>query len=221
MVARKFGRIVNIASDAGAVGSSGEAVYSACKGGLIALGKTLAREHIMDGIVINTVCPGPTETPLLAQMAADGGLGEQDRSEARTRDADAATRATRRLSRRRRFPVERRCRLHHRPDAVGLRRSDDARLRSSHGPKVLLTVFATVFVAELGDKTQLATMLYAADREVSKLTVFLGASLALVLASGIGVVAGSLLSEYISEKVLHYVAGVGFIVIGIWTLIRA
>jgi putative Ca2+/H+ antiporter (TMEM165/GDT1 family) len=88
-------------------------------------------------------------------------------------------------------------------------------------PKVLLTVFATVFVAELGDKTQLATMLYAADREVSKLTVFLGASLALVLASGIGVVAGSLLSEYISEKVLHYVAGAGFIVIGIWTLVRA
>jgi putative Ca2+/H+ antiporter (TMEM165/GDT1 family) len=87
-------------------------------------------------------------------------------------------------------------------------------------PKLLLTVFATVFVAELGDKTQLATMLYAADREVSKLTVFLGASLALVLASGIGVVAGSLLSEYISEKVLHYIAGLGFIVIGIWTLIR-
>jgi putative Ca2+/H+ antiporter (TMEM165/GDT1 family) len=87
--------------------------------------------------------------------------------------------------------------------------------------KVLLTVFATVFVAELGDKTQLATMLYAADREVSKLTVFLGASLALVLASGIGVIAGSLLSEYISEKVLQYIAGAGFIVIGIWTLVRA
>ena len=87
-------------------------------------------------------------------------------------------------------------------------------------PKVLLTVFATVFVAELGDKTQLATMLYAADREVSKLTVFLGASLALVLASGIGVLAGSMLSEYISEKVLHYIAGAGFIVIGVWTLIR-
>jgi 2-hydroxycyclohexanecarboxyl-CoA dehydrogenase len=77
MVARKFGRIVNIASDAGRVGSSGEAVYSACKGGLIALGKTLAREHIADGIVINTVCPGPTETPLLAAMATDGGLGEK------------------------------------------------------------------------------------------------------------------------------------------------
>lgn len=87
--------------------------------------------------------------------------------------------------------------------------------------KVLLTVFATVFVAELGDKTQLATMLYAADREVSKLTVFLGASLALVLASGIGVIAGSLLSEYISVKVLQYVAGAGFILIGIWTLMRA
>jgi 2-hydroxycyclohexanecarboxyl-CoA dehydrogenase len=77
MVSRKFGRIVNIASDAGRVGSSGEAVYSACKGGLIALAKTLAREHIADGIVINTVCPGPTETPLLAQMAKDGGLGER------------------------------------------------------------------------------------------------------------------------------------------------
>ncbi len=68
---------MNIASDAGRVGSSGEAVYSACKGGLIALGKTLAREHIADGIVINTVCPGPTETPLLAQMGSDGGLGER------------------------------------------------------------------------------------------------------------------------------------------------
>ena len=87
--------------------------------------------------------------------------------------------------------------------------------------KVLLTVFATVFLAELGDKTQLATMLYAADREVSKLTVFLGASLALVLASGIGVIAGSLLSEYISGKVLQYIAGGGFILIGIWTLMRA
>jgi 2-hydroxycyclohexanecarboxyl-CoA dehydrogenase len=77
MALRKFGRIVNIASDAGRVGSSGEAVYSACKGGLIALGKTLAREHIADGIVINTICPGPTETPLLAAMGADGGLGEK------------------------------------------------------------------------------------------------------------------------------------------------
>jgi putative Ca2+/H+ antiporter (TMEM165/GDT1 family) len=87
--------------------------------------------------------------------------------------------------------------------------------------KVLLTVFATVFVAELGDKTQLATMLYAADKEVSKLTVFLGASLALVCTSGLGVLVGSALSEYVSERALHYIAGVGFIVIGAWTLYRA
>ena len=87
--------------------------------------------------------------------------------------------------------------------------------------KVFATVFAAVFIAELGDKTQLATMLFAADREVSRWTVFLGASLALVLASAIGVLAGSLLSSYINEKVLHYVAGVGFIAIGAWTLYRA
>jgi putative Ca2+/H+ antiporter (TMEM165/GDT1 family) len=87
--------------------------------------------------------------------------------------------------------------------------------------KVLATVFATVFIAELGDKTQLATMLYAADREVSKWTVFLGASAALIVASGLGVLAGTLLSNFINERVLHYVAGVGFILVGIWTLVRA
>lgn len=84
--------------------------------------------------------------------------------------------------------------------------------------KVLLTVFIAVFIAELGDKTQLATMLFAADKEVSKLTVFIGASLALIVASGIGVLVGGLISEYISEKHLNYVAGVGFIGIGLWTL---
>ena len=87
--------------------------------------------------------------------------------------------------------------------------------------RVLLTVFITVFLAELGDKTQLATMLFAADRQVSRLTVFVGASLALVLASAIGVLAGAVVSEYISEKYLNYLAGVGFIGIGIWTLVRA
>ena len=87
--------------------------------------------------------------------------------------------------------------------------------------KILLTVFTAVFIAELGDKTQLATMLFAADKEVSKMTVFLGASLALILASAIGVLAGSFISSYISEKYLHYIAGVGFIGIGIWTLVRA
>ena len=86
--------------------------------------------------------------------------------------------------------------------------------------KVLFTVFSAVFLAELGDKTQLATMLFAADKEVSKLTVFIGASLALIVASGIGVLAGSAISEYISEKHLQYIAGIGFITIGFWTLIK-
>lgn len=87
--------------------------------------------------------------------------------------------------------------------------------------KILLTVFIAVFIAELGDKTQFATMLFAADKEVSKLTIFIGASLALIVASGIGVLAGGLISEYISEKHLNYVAGFGFIGIGLWTLTTA
>jgi putative Ca2+/H+ antiporter (TMEM165/GDT1 family) len=87
--------------------------------------------------------------------------------------------------------------------------------------KTLLMVFSAVFIAELGDKTQIATMLFAADKEVSKMTVFIGASLALIVASAVGVLAGSLLSEYINPKYLNYVAGVGFIGIGVWTLIRA
>jgi len=87
--------------------------------------------------------------------------------------------------------------------------------------KIFLTVFAAVFIAEIGDKTQLATMLFAADKEVSKYTVFLAASAALIVASAIGVLAGSLLSEYINEKYLHYVAGVGFIIIGAFTLYNA
>ena len=87
--------------------------------------------------------------------------------------------------------------------------------------KVLLTIFAAVFVAELGDKTQLATMLFAADKQVSKMTVFVGASLALIVASGIGVLAGSAISQYVSERTLNYVAGAGFVAIGLWTLLKA
>jgi putative Ca2+/H+ antiporter (TMEM165/GDT1 family) len=87
--------------------------------------------------------------------------------------------------------------------------------------KVLSTVFSAVFIAELGDKTQLATMLFASDKDTSKLTVFAGASLALILTSALGVLAGSVLSQYISEKLLHYVAGIGFIAIGVWTLVKA
>lgn len=86
---------------------------------------------------------------------------------------------------------------------------------------ILLTVFTTVFIAELGDKTQLATMLFAADKEVSRLTVFIGASLALIATSAIGVLAGSIISDYISAKHLQYVAGAGFIIIGLWTIIKA
>ena len=87
--------------------------------------------------------------------------------------------------------------------------------------KIFLTVLATVFIAELGDKTQLATMLFASDKDVSKYTVFFAASAALILASALGVLAGSFLSAYINEQYLHYIAGVGFIVIGAYTLYRA
>ena len=69
MVSQGYGRIVNVASDAARGGSSGEAVYSACKGGLVALSKTLAREHARHGITVNAVCPGPTDTALLAGVA--------------------------------------------------------------------------------------------------------------------------------------------------------
>ena len=84
--------------------------------------------------------------------------------------------------------------------------------------KIFLTVFGAVFIAELGDKTQLATMLFAADKEVSKYTVFIAASAALIVATAIGVLAGSLLSDFINEKYLQYIAGAGFIIIGVFTL---
>lgn len=73
MVARRAGRVVTIASDAARVGSSGEAVYAACKAGLVALTKTLAREHARHGITFNVVCPGPTDTALFGDFltAAD------------------------------------------------------------------------------------------------------------------------------------------------------
>jgi putative Ca2+/H+ antiporter (TMEM165/GDT1 family) len=87
--------------------------------------------------------------------------------------------------------------------------------------KILSTVFASVFVAELGDKTQLATMLFASDKEISKLVVFMGASAALIATSAIGVLAGDLVSQYVSEKFLRYLAATGFIGIGIWTLLKA
>ncbi len=84
MAARKKGRIVNIASDAARVGSSGEAVYAACKGGLVSFSKTIAREHARHGITVNVVCPGPTDTALLAGVA-EGAPNPEKLMEAFTR----------------------------------------------------------------------------------------------------------------------------------------
>ncbi len=77
MVARERGKVVNIASDAARVGSSGEAVYAAAKGGILAFTKTLARELARSGIRLNTVCPGPTDTPLFRDFAGEGERGEK------------------------------------------------------------------------------------------------------------------------------------------------
>jgi 2-hydroxycyclohexanecarboxyl-CoA dehydrogenase len=85
MVERGFGRIVSIGSDAARVGSSQEAVYSGAKGGVIAFTKTVAREVARSGVTANTVCPGPTRTPMLEAMAAQDAAGE--------RLVDALTRA--------------------------------------------------------------------------------------------------------------------------------
>jgi 2-hydroxycyclohexanecarboxyl-CoA dehydrogenase len=75
MVERGYGRVVNIGSDAARVGSSLEAVYSGAKGGVVAFSKTLARETARSGVTVNAVCPGPTETPLLEGMLAEGEAG--------------------------------------------------------------------------------------------------------------------------------------------------
>jgi putative Ca2+/H+ antiporter (TMEM165/GDT1 family) len=84
--------------------------------------------------------------------------------------------------------------------------------------KILATVFASVFIAEMADKTQLVTMLFAADKGVSKWTVFFGSASALVLTSAIGVVAGTLLSQFVNVKMMSIIAGSGFVLIGLWTL---
>jgi 2-hydroxycyclohexanecarboxyl-CoA dehydrogenase len=73
MAERGWGRVVNIGSDAGRVGSSLEAVYSGAKGGIIAFTKTLAREVATKGVTVNTVCPGPTDTPALRKFAGNSG----------------------------------------------------------------------------------------------------------------------------------------------------
>lgn len=88
-------------------------------------------------------------------------------------------------------------------------------------PKLVLTVFGTVFLAELGDKTQLATLLFASRPGSNLVAVFVAASLALVTTTAIGVLAGAAVANYVQPKHLNYLAGVGFILIGVWTLWRA
>lgn len=84
--------------------------------------------------------------------------------------------------------------------------------------KIFATVFGTVFLAELGDKTQLATVLFSADKPTSKWTVFAASATALVLSSAIGVLAGSFAAQQVNPRYLQIIAGVGFMVIGAWTL---
>ncbi|HEX7442112.1 MAG TPA: glucose 1-dehydrogenase [Caldimonas sp.] len=79
MAARKSGRVINIASDAGRVGSSGEVVYSGCKGATIAFGKALAREVARSNVTVNTVCPGPTDTPAMDAFVGTGEAGQKIR----------------------------------------------------------------------------------------------------------------------------------------------
>lgn len=77
MLARGRGRVINISSDAARVGSSGESVYSACKGGILAFSKTLARELARKGVTVNVVCPGPTDTPILRGFLGEGESGQK------------------------------------------------------------------------------------------------------------------------------------------------
>ena len=77
MAARGSGRVVNISSDAARVGSSGESVYAACKGGILSLTKTLARELARKGVTVNAVCPGPTDTPILQGFLGEGEAGKK------------------------------------------------------------------------------------------------------------------------------------------------
>jgi len=86
--------------------------------------------------------------------------------------------------------------------------------------KLLLTVFSTVFVAEMADKTQIATFLYASNSAHGKMTVFLGSALALIVASGLAVFFGGVLSQWINEKVMAKIAGVAFMAVGVWSILK-
>lgn len=83
---------------------------------------------------------------------------------------------------------------------------------------IFFSTFIAIFLAELGDKTQLATLLFAANKDTNKSVVFAGAALALVATSAIAVLAGTAISSMVSEKALKTAAGAGFVLIGVWTL---
>ena len=87
--------------------------------------------------------------------------------------------------------------------------------------KLFATVFATVFVAELGDKTQLATLLYASDASHPKITVFAASAAALIAASAIAVLAGSVVAEYLDPRIVRWIAGLGFVGVGVWVLLAS
>ena len=88
-------------------------------------------------------------------------------------------------------------------------------------PKLFATVFVTVFVAEMGDKTQLATMLFAADAKNGKWTVLAASALALCAVAAIAVAAGKVVGDHVAPKTLKWIAGIGFVAIGAWTLWKA
>ena len=85
--------------------------------------------------------------------------------------------------------------------------------------QTFLSVFVTIFVAEIGDKTQLATMLFSSEADTNRWLVWGASSAALVLAAGIGVLIGAQLERFVSPRALKFVAGLGFVAVGVWTLL--
>jgi putative Ca2+/H+ antiporter (TMEM165/GDT1 family) len=85
--------------------------------------------------------------------------------------------------------------------------------------KLFATVFMTIFVAELGDKTQLATLLYASDASHPRMTIFAASAAALIATSAIAVLAGSVVADHVDPKVVRWFAGLGFVAVGIWILL--
>ena len=86
--------------------------------------------------------------------------------------------------------------------------------------KELLAVLAMIFLAELGNKTQLATMAFATNKLANPMLVFVGASFALIAASGISVLIGHTASHYLAALPIRLVAGLGFIAIGVWSILE-